>query len=273
MPIEVRLNGDESGSGFLIAPVGTEVFPVPIGIRTVDGSQAEVEIEVAPQGAMVEIESTRVQAGQVESRVWIHATSPSQQLNDIVLRFHVDGNIEATLSLTAISNPRVWFDGRFEVRFSTGAGFYNAPRGGDGWMWVLEDEPDFCPADPNDSVPTRVDKPGTGRVIRFQDGLLNRPHVPPIGVFVHTVEGEVGGSRVRFTSGDPAIGQAVHLGPDTYFASNRPVDPADRAAGLVPEEQHPDGFQPMANPEIHLSNLFSGSSRIGPFVDGTTESD
>ena len=34
--------------------------------------------------------------------------------------------------LTAISNPVVWFRGRFEARFATDGDYYNNPRGNDG---------------------------------------------------------------------------------------------------------------------------------------------
>ena len=93
-----------------------------------------------------------------------------------------------------------------------------------------------------------------------------------MGVFVSAVDGEVAGSRVRVTSGDLRIGLPVSLGPDTYFASNQPVSPEDRTAGRLPEEQHPDGRQPLANFKVSIGELFSGGSRVGPFVPGTTES-
>ena len=70
--------------------------------------------------------------------------SASAALNDVVLEISLDGYLETTVTLTSIASPRIWFEGRFEGRFSTGAGFYNARRGGNGWMWLLEDEPDFC---------------------------------------------------------------------------------------------------------------------------------
>ena len=91
-------------------------------------------------------------------------------------------------------------------------------------------------------------------------------------MFVSAVDGEVAGSRVRVTSGDLRIGLPVSIGPDTYFASNQPVSPEDRTAGRLPEEQHPNGRQPLANFKVSIGELFSGGSRVGPFVPGTTES-
>ena len=62
--------------------------------------------------------------------------SASAALNDVVLEISLDGYLETTVTLTSIASPRIWFEGRFEGRVSTG--------GGNGWMWLLEDEPDFC---------------------------------------------------------------------------------------------------------------------------------
>ena len=133
-------------------------------------------------------------------------------------------------------------------------------------MWSLEGEPAFVPAD---SVPDRIEKP-VGRVIRFQGPGVDRSHVPPIGVFVRKIVGHVGGAEASFETGDPVIGMPVRLGPHSYFASNLPVSDADRTAGRLPEEQHPDGLQPIANFELHIDTVFSGSSKVGPHVPGTT---
>ena len=205
--------------------------------------------------------------------MWVHPTGPGTARDDTVLHIFEDDVLEATVNLTIISNPRVLFDGRFEVRFSTGAGFYNHPRGnpdgtGRGWMWALEGEPDFVPAD---SVPDRLDK-AVGRALHFHNPAVNRSHVPPIGVFVRAIEGTVGGAteplRQRRSdhrpAGQPRSQQLLCLEPAR--------GPGDRAAGRLPEERHNDGFQPIANFEYHLGTAFSGSSRIGPFVPGTTES-
>src|SRR5207248_2430911 len=38
MAIVITINGNNSGEGFLIAPVGGATFPAPLGLRTDDGS-------------------------------------------------------------------------------------------------------------------------------------------------------------------------------------------------------------------------------------------
>lgn len=273
MALEVRLNGDDDPEGFLIAPSGNVSFPVPLTLRTTDARQMDVDISVSAGGAGVEISQRSVRVGPEGQTVQVRALTPSLRRNDTALHFHVNGLLEAAINLTALTQPRVVFDGRFEVRFATNSDPYNHPRGnpdgtGDGWMWALEGEPDFVPVD---SVPDRIDKT-VGRVIRFHDPVVQRSFVPPIGVNVRAVTGTVGTVEETFTSGDPIISMRVNLGPHSYFASNQPVSDADREAGRLPEEQHDDGLQPIANFECHIGNVFSGSSRVGPFVPGTTES-
>lgn len=273
MSLLLTLNGSSTLDAFLIAPHNNQVFPSILGLATDDGTTVDDEIQVSAQGAGIVLSQTNITVGSGGSTVSVHAISPSLVRNDTTLNILVGGVLEGSISLTAISNPRVWFDGRFEVRFATGQGFYNDPRGnpdgtGRGWMWALEGEPDFVPAD---SVPDRIEKP-VGRVIRFHNPVAPRSHVPPIGVFVKAVEGEVGGTKERFTGGDPMVGAAVNLGPNTYFASNQPVNPADRTAGRLPEERHGDGEQPLALFECRLGDQFIGGSKIGAFVPGTTES-
>jgi hypothetical protein len=159
------------------------------------------------------------------------------------------------LILTSIGNPRVRFAGRFEARFATNNDFYNEARGtSKGWAWALEGEPDFVP--PVNNVPTQSGM-AVGRVIRFHDPVALRPHVAPIGVFVTAVEGDIEGDVVACTSGDSILGEKVSLGPNTYFASNRPGNPADPP----PFEVWDDGEEPLDGFELHLGSRFSGGSR------------
>ena len=273
MALEIRLNGDDDTEGFLVAPSGNVAFPVPLTLRTTGQTQINVDISVSPGGAGIEISPPSLQIGPQEQVVELRAVTPSLRRNDTSVLIHVNGLLEAAINLTVITRPRVVYDGRFEVRFATNSDPYNHPRGnpdgtGDGWMWALEGEPDFVPAD---NVPDRIDKP-VGRVIRFHDPVVNRSFAAPIGVSVKAVVGLVGDTEEMFASGDPIIGMPVNLGPHSYFASNKPVSQADRDAGRLPEEQHPDGRQPIGNFECHVGSAFSGTSRIGPFVSGTTES-
>jgi hypothetical protein len=269
MSVKATLNGSAHGSGFLIAPAGNANFPVPLTLKTDDGSKFVAVLAASPGGAGVKIEPSVVNVGPNESIVTVCALSPSLKKNDTVISVTRDGALQESINITAIEKPRLAFDGRFEARFATSNDPYNHPRGGGiGWMWSLEGEPDFVPAD---SVPDRIEKP-VGRVIRFQGPGVDRPHVPPIGVFVRKVIGHVGGNEESFQTGDPTIGMPVNLGPHSYFASNKPVSAADRAAGRLPEEQHEDGHQPIGNFELRIGTAFSGGSKIGPYVPGTTES-
>ena len=266
MPIEMTVNG--SSPGFLLAPNGPAVFPAILNLRSETPNPVDVELQVSNAGAGIVVPQGTVRVTDSGVDVVIHSTSLSNSRNDTSVMAMVGGVMEGTIGITSIEQPQLWFDGRFETRFATGNDPYNHPRGDAGWMWSLEGEPDFVPAD---SVPDRIEKP-VGRELRFQNPVALRPHVPPIGVFVRAIQGSTATGVERFEAGDPVIGVPVELGPHTYFASNRLVSTADRNAGALPEESHMDGHQPLALFQFKLSNLFSGESQTGPFVPGTVES-
>lgn len=271
MPIKMTVSG--ANPGLLISPQGKRMFPAKLGLKTIGGEIVQVKLAVSDAGAGISLGQTEVAVDSKGTEVLIHALSVSGRRNDVTINAFVNGALEGSIGITCIDRPRILFDGRFEVRFATGSGAYNHPRGNpdgtsSGWMWALEGEPDFVPAD---SIPDRIEKP-VGRVIRFHNPIAPRTHVPAIGVFVRAVHGQTASGTEVFTSGDPVIGLPVNLGPHTYFASNQPVSDVDRAAGLLPEEQHDDGFQPLAIFELHLGAWFSGASKTGPYVPGTTES-
>jgi hypothetical protein len=264
MAMIITINGNNSGEGFLIAPVGGTPFTAPLGLRTDDGSSVAATLQVAAGGAGVVIDQTALTITPVEQFTHLHATSASSTRNDTLLQVAVGGVVQASFRLTAISNPQLWFKGRFQARFATDGDFYNEKRGTpNGWNFALEGEPDFVP---DDSVPTDIDKP-VGREVRFNNPVQLRPHVPPIGVHVSSVKGELGIHTEEFTVGDPLIGQQVDLGPHTYLASNDPINPDDPP----PAETHPAGFEAMAIFEFHIANALSGKSKAPgdrPFAGG-----
>lgn len=271
MPITMTLNG--AAPGLLITPVGQRTFPAMLRLNSNAQDVVRVRLEVSDAGAGVSLSTTEIDVEAVGVEISIHATSLSNSRDDVTINAFVDGALEGSIAITCIEKPQLFFDGRFEVRFATGAGPYNHPRGnpdgtGLGWMWALEGEPDFVPAD---SVPDRIEKP-VGRAIRLHNPVVLRSHVPPIGTFVRSIRGRTATGFEEFSIGDPAIGLPVNFGPHTYFASNQPISQQDRNAGKLPEERHPDGFQPMALFEFHVGDWFSGESKTGPFVPGTVES-
>jgi hypothetical protein len=172
---------------------------------------------------------------------------------DVVVQVVLDGAVQTSCALTAVTNLRVWFKGRFQARFATDGAPYNEPRGRGGWTFALEEEPDFVPAD---SLVDRIDKP-VGREIRFNNPVALRPLVPPIGVAVVSITGKLAnGKDEEFTSGDPVLGQPVDLGPHSYFAGNSPPP-----AGTTPAEgPYGAGVEPIALFEFHIGNQFSGKS-------------
>jgi hypothetical protein len=67
---------------------------------------------------------------------------------------------------------------------------------------------------PADSVPTTIDKP-VGRVVRFNNPAAFRPFVAPVSTAVIRIQGETTAGTEAFASGDPIIGAAVNVAPNT----------------------------------------------------------
>lgn len=268
MAILIRVNGNGVSGGFLIAPDGTRTFPVPVGLRTDDGSTVIAVLQQAAGGAGLVFSQTNVTISPAETFVDVHATTSSGARDDTVLQAAVGGVMQASFNLTAIQNPEVWYKGRFQARFATESSYYNDPRGLSttdglppnagqtnlrGWSFILIGEPDFCPPKPA-SIVDVVDKAGVGRVIRFHNPVALRSHVAPIGVTIIAIHAIVGGTDEEWTFGDPVIGEPVNLGPETYFAGNKPRDPVDPA----PAEQYPDAQEPLGQFQFHIGTWFSG---------------
>ena len=263
MAISIVVNNSKSrgNEGFLLAPVGKKQFATPVALKTTDGTTVKATLSVvAPAGVVVELSETNVSIGPTTTTVKITAKSRSKKKGDIALVVKAKTKVLAKYVLTAISNVRIVFAGRFQARFATDGDFFNEPRGTNiGWQFALEGEPDFVPNANN--VPTQ---PGmaVGRVVRFQNPVSLRSHVAPIGVKVKAVQGQVGVSipfgrtvTVSFSVGDPIIGEAVSLGPNTFLSANSPAPP-----GPQPFEQFPPGLEPMENFEVSIGTRFSGKS-------------
>ena len=261
--IMIQVNGSSAGDGFLIAPDNGRAFSVPLGLSTTDGTTVSATIDVTPNKAGVTLPAGPVNIGPAVSTIPIQAAAQSASRGDTVINVRV-GGVTTSFNLTAIRNPVVWFRGRFEARFATDGDYYNNLRGtdggtpgsdpslGSGWTWALEGEPNFVPAD---SVPTTIDKP-VGRVVRFNNPAALRPFVAPVSTAVIQIQGATTTGTEMFTSGDPMIGAAANLGPNTYLASNQPQNPTDPA----PAESNPAGFEAMALFEFHIGSFFSGTS-------------
>ena len=173
MPIKMTVNG--ASAGVLISPHGKRFFPASLRLKSTSGETVQAKLVVSDAGAGISLERSDVVVDSVGTELRIHALSLSGRRNDVTISAFVNGVLEGSIGITCIERPRLLFDGRFEVRFATGSGAYNHPRGnpdgtGSGWMWALEGEPDFVPAD---SVPDRIEKP-VGRVIRFHNPLALR---------------------------------------------------------------------------------------------------
>ena len=253
MSILLTVNGAAGDQAFLIAPDQNHNFPAQLGLRTDDGSTVSASLQVLPGGATLQLDQTEVTVGPAETFVSVHATTASGHRGDTTVQALVNGAAQGNCALTAVTDVKVWFQGRFQARFATDNDPYNSPRGANGWTFAMEGEADFVPSD---SVADRIDKP-VGRQIRFHDPVDLRPEVPPIGVAVTAVSGKLtGGQDERFTAGDPVLGLPVDLGPNSYFAGNSPPPPGTKLA----EGPNQAGHEPIALFEFHLGAQLSGKS-------------
>jgi hypothetical protein len=278
MAVVVAINGSSVSPGFLIAPDAGRILTVALDIATDDGTTVDVTIDVTPNGAGLAVPGGPVSVGPAGVSLPIAASSASAAEGDTVINVH-DGAVTVSFILTAISDPEIWFSGRFEARFATDNDWYNDPKGtwgagndgnnplgygsqGPGYTFWLEGEPLFTPTTVTDgvpdSVPTTIDKTGVGRVVRFNNPVALRSHVAPVVTTVQGIRGQLSSSAsVYFTNGDPVIGAPVDVGPSTYLAQNweahSPPDP-------LPGESQPGGAteEPMACFELHIGGFFSG---------------
>jgi hypothetical protein len=240
-----------------------------------DAGNAAVTLQASPDAAGLVFSQTAVNISTAPTIVKVHATAQSASRGDTTIQVLDGAAVVASFTITSIKHPVVHFKGRFEARFATQPAFYNqnamytatSEAVGPGWTWGLEGEPDFVPAMGN--VPENLETSGVGRAIRFNNPAALRSHAAPVVSTVDSVTGETASGTETFFAGDPLIGQPVDLGPDTYFAGNRNIDGGDPR----PEEFFTDAREPMARFELHVSNLFSGTSQVGPFTHKATFQD
>jgi hypothetical protein len=106
------------------------------------------------------------------------------------------------------------FKGIFQLRLATDTDVSDEPRGQSGWTFAYGDEPNL------------------DRIIRFNHPVAHRSFTPTVGVYV--TEAYIDDQHLR----DPLVGQAVNLGPHSYF---------DGSNGA-------DGREPIINFEFHVGN-------------------
>ena len=266
MTVIVTLQGAASGDGFLIAPLGAHVFPAALSLQT-DSGTADVTLRADPDAAGMVFSQASCALTTTPTVVEVHATAKSVARGDTAIEVVEGDEVVWRMSVTCIASPVVHFRGRFQARFATQPAFYNtnpmytatSEDVGPGWTWALEGEPEFVP--PVGNVPERVETP-VGRQIRFNDPVALRTHAAPVVTVVDQVSGQTSTGPQAFTSGDPVIGERVDLGPDTYFAGNRDINPADP----TPEEFYTDAAEPLGLFELHIGSRFSGASAVGPFT-------
>lgn len=274
MAILMSLQGNSAGDGFLVKPLGTRTFDGIIELRT-DAGTASVTLQASPNVAGLVFSQTALDLTTNPTFVAVHATAQSGAREDTTIQVLQGVTVVASLTVTSIEHPVVHFRGRFESRFPAGSVDYNTNpfytaatplsdgHPGGGWTWGLEGEPNFVPTTGN--VPENLETP-VGREIRFNNPVSLRSQASPVVTTVDAISGQTTSGTESFALGDPVIGQPVNVGPNTYFAGNQDINPADPR----PEEFRADAQEILALFEIHVGNLLSGASQVGPFIDKAT---
>jgi hypothetical protein len=239
--LELTLNDQPSGAGFVIASPAAQPISAILRVRTTDASEGSVTVRLsATSVATLTLSPTTLQVSGQAVEVQVTATSPSGSAsqNDTTIEVLSGTDVVAHLDLTVIQTPTVRFTGRFQCRLPTDPDAWDDPWGTNSSFGL------YAVQGPNPDDP---DEPPLDRIIRFQNGVALRPFCGPIGVLVSHVEADVGGTRVRFPAGDPLIGQAVNIGPTCKFESrNRTFAP--------------DGFEPIGDFSIEIGTAFAGAT-------------
>jgi Bacterial Ig-like domain (group 3)/Repulsive guidance molecule (RGM) C-terminus len=287
MAIHMSLGGNTAGDGFLIAPLGS-TYDAELALWT-DTGTASVTLKASPNPAgLVFSTAGPIGLSTTKTIVHVHSMLQSASRGDTTIQV-LEGTTVVPFKVTSIKHPVVKFSGRFEARFSTDAArpyfnpIYQPPPAPDlvlpldgsaGSTFGLEGEPNFVPH--IGTVPTRLDLPGMGRVVRLNNPKALRSHAAPVVSKVASISGETTGGTEAFTAGDPLIGQLVNFGPDTYMAGNTD-DASDGTGSPAPEEYWDGGYEPLALFEINIGAAFSppaiyfkGASKVGPFTHMAT---
>jgi hypothetical protein len=237
--LEVTLNGQTAGAGFVIMSTPAQPIPATLSLRTSDGSEADVTLRpAASSAATLSLTPNAVHVAAQAVAVQVTATTPSHSQNDTRIEVLRGPDVVAHLDLTVIQTPAVRFTGRFQCRLATDPDAWDDPWGTNSSFGV------YAVQGPD---PNNPDEPPLDRIVRFQNGVALRPFCGPIGVSVSHVEADVGGSTVRFAAGDPLIGQTVNIGPTCKFESrNRTFAP--------------DGFEPIGDFRLEIGTSFAGAS-------------
>jgi len=237
--VELALSGAASGDALLVVgPSGTPITST-LTLRTTDGSSGAVTVRpAAPNAASIVVTPSTVNLSGTEARVQVQASVASTNRNDVAIEIVQGEMVVGRLELTAIENPTLRFAGRFQVRLATDPDPFDHPFG------INSSFGSFAVAGPD---PAHPDEPPFDRIVRLQDAPYLRPFCDPIGVSVTEIEATVGGIPTRFSTGDPLIGQAVRLGPESWFDSEN-----DAFA--------PAGFEPITNFQFSIGTAFVGKS-------------
>lgn len=237
--IEILLNGVTSGKGFLVTSKTGIKLQGELTLQGITGKPVEVQLRTgAGSHGQIEFEATSVQVAEVPIIVPIWCSDASDVLNDTIVEVCAESLVIATLNFTVVREPTLRLTGRFQCRLATDPDPFDHQWGNASSFGSYSVRgPDV--ANPNE--------PPLDRIVRFNDPVGVRPFAPDVGVSVVAIEAKVGGSIVRFTTGDVIIGEPAFLGSRCVFEAQD-----DRFA--------PAGYEPISNFELTLGATFSGKS-------------
>jgi hypothetical protein len=243
-PLDVSLNGASTGTGFLVVSEAAQPLPGTLTLRTMDGSEGTVTLRPSAGSAgSLTVEPSMVHVSGEPASVQVLAGAASVAQNDASIEVVEEDTVVARLDLTALADPRVRFRGRFQCRLATNSDPYNEPWGTSSSGFLMYAVDGGNPLDPTQPPA----EPALDRIIRFHDPVALRPLCEAVGVTVHSIEADLGGTRVQFTAGDPLLDLPVRLGPQCAF-EEQDGDFADAT------------LQPISNFRLEIGSDFVGAT-------------
>jgi hypothetical protein len=233
MAIQMSLGGNNAGSGldgFLIAPLMGSTYDAEIALWTETGT-ASVTLQASPNPAGLTFSPVGPYSlSTTKTIVHVHSTLQSASRGDTTIQVLQGTTVVVNFLVTSIRQPVVNFSGRFEARFATDPDptdinpIYTDTAShtanddpvplSQGRTFGLEGEPNFVPI--TGTVPTNLELPGMGRVVRLNSPVALRSLALPVTSTVVSISGDTATTTgEKFTAGDPLIGEPVNFGPDT----------------------------------------------------------
>src|SRR5918995_751667 len=103
MTVRMSLGGNESGDGFLLAPLST-TYDAVIGLRT-DAGTASVTLQASPNAAGLVFSQTALTISPDPTTVMVHALAQSASRGDTIIEVLEGDAVAASFQITSIKHP------------------------------------------------------------------------------------------------------------------------------------------------------------------------